>query len=112
MDETKLRELEARVEALGNVSRACIEAGIPRSLYYKWKQVRSAEAGNGGNAVKRHPRRRHPHAASEALVAEVLRLAQAHPDWGCGRIALYLELRKQPLSATTVRKLLRKARVK
>ena len=90
--------LEALVTRLGNVSRACREAGIPRSLYYKWKRSRESEA----------PRRPHPQAAPDAAVNEILRRAAAHPDWGCDRISWWLELRKVSLSATTVQKILRR----
>jgi hypothetical protein len=96
MDDAKMSALDALVASLGNVSRACREAGIPRSLYYKWKR---ASTGNT-------PRRRHPQAAPEAAVLEILRVAGANPEWGCDRIAWWLELRKFNLSATTVQKIL------
>lgn len=98
MDESKLALVEGLVAKLGNVSLACREAGIPRSLYYKWKREDEAPS----------ERRAHPHAAPEAAVREILRAAGTHPEWGCDRIAWWLELRKIPLSATTVQKILRR----
>jgi len=41
-----------RAEALGNVSRACREAGISRALFYRWRQ-RVERYGQDGV----HPRR-------------------------------------------------------
>lgn len=98
MDESRFAKVEELVAKLGNVSLACREAGVPRSLYYKWKGAKEAPA----------ERRAHPHAASEAAVREILKAAGAHPEWGCDRIAWWLELRKIPLSATTVQKILRR----
>lgn len=53
-------------------------------------------------------RRQLPHAEPEATVKEILRLAEAHPDWGGDRISWWLELRKVALSATAVQRSLRR----
>lgn len=98
MDEAGMEALDDLVGRLGNVSRACREAGITRSLYYKWKSARTVPGG----------RRTHPQAASEAAVREILQAAAAHPEWGCDRISWWLELRRIRLSATTVQKILKR----
>ncbi len=52
-----------RAQELGNVSQACREAGISRSLFYRWRQ-RSLAYGSDGL----HPRRTAAVAASNLSV--------------------------------------------
>jgi transposase len=101
MDESKMSALEKLVESLGNVSSACARLGVSRSLYYKWKARRSAEAG-----VKAR-KRRHPQATQDAVRARILEIAIQNPEWGCDRISYFLELKKLFVSGTTVQKILR-----
>ena len=42
-----------RAEQLGNVSRACREAGISRALFYRWRQ-RLERYGQDGVHPRRH----------------------------------------------------------
>jgi hypothetical protein len=46
-----------RAATLGNVSRACREAGISRALFYRWQQRRSS----GSKRTPRYWTRRIPH---------------------------------------------------
>src|SRR5262249_50587223 len=95
-----------RAAAIG-VSTACREAGISRTLFYRW-QTRLAEYGVDGP----HPRRQRarsgprpelpPHAERQ-----ILGLAQAQATWGCRRLAAYLaRWWRLHLAPSTVQRLL------
>ncbi|MDB5106539.1 MAG: integrase, catalytic region [Fibrobacteres bacterium] len=103
MDKERLAELEKRIEESGNVRRACRETGISRSAYYK--HIAGSGEGTIGEAK---PARPHPQAISQALRDGILALSREFPEWGCDRIAFYLELRKERVSASTVQKVLRR----
>jgi transposase-like protein len=108
MHSEKMEELDALVESLGNVSLACKRMGVSRSLYYQWKsdQRQKGLKGIGSDGVA--DMRRHPQATSDGVRKLILELAMQFPEWGCDRIALYMALRKMPVSPTTVQKLLKK----
>jgi transposase InsO family protein len=89
------------------VSAACREAGISRTLFYRW-QGRLARYGVDGL----HPRRQHgrpgpapglpPHAERQ-----ILGLAIAHATWGSRRLAAYLaRWWRLALAPSTVQRLL------
>jgi transposase InsO family protein len=95
-----------RAQELGNVSAACREAGISRTLFYRWRQ-RSTRYGLDGL----HPRRRQaPHGRPVQIAAhverQVLALALAWPTWGCGRLAAHLARSGTRLAPATVQRLL------
>jgi transposase InsO family protein len=97
-----------RAAALG-VSAACREAGISRTLFYRW-QHRLSRYGVDGL----HPRRRQarpgpapqlPPAAERRLLA----VAIAEATWGAARLAAYAQrLWRLRLAASTVQRLLRR----
>jgi transposase len=103
MTKEKWNELLALVNSLGNVSRACKELGVSRSLYYKLQKQFSIEVGG-----KHKVNRRHPQATPENLKKQILDLAIQYPDWGCDKISYYLEILRIRASSTTVQKILRK----
>jgi len=99
-----------RAQALGNVSAACREAGISRTLFYRWRQ-RFERYGPDGL----HPRRRQarPGRAPQTpphLERLVVGWALAWPTWGCGRLAAHLAQQGLArLAASTVQRILRRA---
>ncbi len=58
----------ARAQALGDVTRACKDAGISRTLFYRW--------------------RRRPPRLSVQTERALLALALAWPTWGPARLAV------------------------
>lgn len=97
MDSRKMMQLAERIAAQGNVTAACAEAGIARSVYYRWLK------GQGQASASK---RRHPQAMSDKMIRTVLELAQRHPEWGCDRISHYLMLHKMIMSGTSIQKFL------
>jgi transposase InsO family protein len=103
----RLRMLR-RAEAIG-VSAACREAGISRTLFYRWRQ-RFQRYGPDGL----HPRRlrAQPGPAPQlapAVERRVLAVAIAEATWGAARLAAYAQrLWRLRLAASTVQRLLRR----
>jgi hypothetical protein len=113
METEKMEKLDEAVAASGNVSRACREMGISRSLYYKWKTaVKNGPAGQGepvmDGAGERPPARKHPQTIPDHVESRIRALAGEYPDWGCDRISYFLSLKGNKVSATTVQKILRR----
>ena len=99
-----------RAEQLGNVSRACREAGISRALFYRWRR-RLERYGQDGVHPRRH--RARPGRPVQ-LAAETERLllsvAVSAATWGASRIAAYLQHRWQlRVAPSTVQRALRRA---
>ena len=103
------RHVMQRAQELGNVSAACREAGISRTLFYRWRR-RFEQYGADGlhpRRVAARPGRRPqllPHV--ERLV---LGLALAWPTWGCRRLAAQLSHDRQlRVAPSTIQRLLRR----
>ncbi|MDR7567976.1 MAG: helix-turn-helix domain-containing protein [Armatimonadota bacterium] len=79
----------ARVQALGNVSQACREAGISRTLFYRWRKRYVAYGPDGLHPPRRGPRRGRPPSLSVQVERAILALAW--PTWGPARLAAQLE---------------------
>src|SRR5262245_15829962 len=99
-----------RAHELGNVRAVCEEAGISRTLFYRWR-ARFERYGPDGL----HPRRRQARPGRPPLIAPhiarlVLGLALAWPTWGCGRLSSHLgrEMRVT-LAPSSVQRILRRA---
>jgi transposase InsO family protein len=99
-----------RAHELGSVTAACREAGISRTLFYRWRE-RFEQYGPDGL----HPRRRHARPGRPPQIAPhverlVWGLALAWPTWGCGRLAGHLarEMRLT-LAPSTVQRILKRA---
>jgi transposase InsO family protein len=79
-----------RAAVLGSVTAACQEAGISRTVFYRWRQ-RFERYGADGLHPRRHQAKRGrppvlpPH--TERLIVGV---ALAWPTWGAGRLAAHL----------------------
>jgi transposase len=86
------RRVIQRAQVLGNVSQACREAGISRTVFYRWCQ-RFEQYGPDGL----HPRRRRARPGRPSRLAPtterlILASALAWPTWGCARHAAQLAL--------------------
>jgi transposase InsO family protein len=98
---TRLHVLQ-RAKDLGNVSAACREAGISRSLYYRWRK-RFELYGRDGL----HPRRtaKRPGRRSQLDTTKerrIVAMALAWPTWGPKRLSLQLEREGVVVSPSTV----------
>jgi hypothetical protein len=98
-EERDLQELELLrlVRETGNVTLACRQLGVDRSMYYRAQRRRRAEDGL---------RARSPLAKPLALENKVIALCLEYPDWGCDRLAWYLSLKGDAISSPTVQKIL------
>jgi len=98
---TRLRVLQ-RAKELGNVSAACREAGISRTLYYRWKKRFTLYGMDG-----LHPRRtaarpgRCPQLDS-TKERKIVAMALTWPAWGPRRLSLQLEREGILVSPSTV----------
>src|SRR5688572_23329574 len=92
-----------------NVTTACREAGISRTLFYRW-QHRLALYGVDGL----HPRRRQGRPGPMARLTpvaerQILAVAIAQATWGCRRLAAYMaRWWRLTLAPSTVQRLLRR----
>jgi len=97
-----------RAEELGNVSAACREAGISRTLFYRWKKRFTLYGADG-----LHPRRiaarpgRRPQLDS-TKERKIVAMALSWPAWGPTRLSLQLEREGVVVSPTTVWRALRR----
>jgi transposase InsO family protein len=99
-----------RAAEMGNVSRACRDAGISRTLFYRWRQ-RLERYGQDGVHPRRHRARPgRPVQLAPETERLLLSVAVSAATWGASRIAAYLrhhwQLRVVP---STVQRALRRA---
>lgn len=80
----------ARAHALGNVTQACREVGISRSLFYRWRKRYLAYDPDGLHPHRHGPRRGRPSTLSLEAERAILALALAWPTWGPARLAVQL----------------------
>jgi transposase len=99
-----------RAAQLGNVSRACREAGISRTLFYRWRQ-RLERYGQDGVHPRRHRARPgRPVQLAPETERLLLSVAVSAATWGASRIAAYLRHRWQlRVAPSTVQRALRRA---
>ena len=91
------------------VSAACQEAGISRTLFYRWEK-RLALYGVDGLHPRRHRARPGPQPQlSPHAERQILAVAIAQATWGCRRLAVYLaRWWRLALAPSTVQRLLRR----
>jgi transposase len=99
-----------RAATLGNVSRACREAGISRALFYRWRR-RVERYGQDGVHPRRHRARPgRPVQLAPETERLALSVAVSAATWGASRIAAYLAHRWQlRVAPSTVQRALRRA---
>ncbi|MDR7549670.1 MAG: helix-turn-helix domain-containing protein [Armatimonadota bacterium] len=101
----------ARAQVLGNVSQACREFGISRTLFYRWRRRYLAYGPDGVYPRRWGPRRGRPSGLSAEAERAILALALAQPTWGPARLAVQLA-RPEPggwhLAPVTIYRFLRR----
>ena len=105
----RLRVMQ-RAEELGNVSAVCREAGISRTVFYRWRQRFLRYGADGLHPKRRQARRGRPCSVSLQVERQVLAFALSWPTWGSPRLAAQLaHLFQVRLSPSTVQRILRRA---
>jgi transposase InsO family protein len=79
-----------RADELKNVSAACRELGLSRSLFYRWKQRFERYGPDGLHPRRTRARRGRPPAVPAQVERAVVALALAWPTWGPNRLAVQL----------------------
>lgn len=97
-----------RAEELGNVSAACREAGIARSLYYQLRPRYRRYGPDGLHPTRRRGRPGRPAELDAQVERRILAEALAQPGWGPLRIADQLALRGIRVAPSTVYRALRR----
>ena len=87
---TRLRVLQ-RAQELGNVSAACREAGISRSLYYRWKKRFESYGIDGLHPRRTASRPGRPLQLDSTKERRIVAMALSWPTWGPKRLSLQLE---------------------
>ena len=80
----------ARAQVLGNVSQACREFGISRTLFYRWQRRYLAYGPDGLYPKGPGPRRGRPPTLSVEAERAILAVALAWPTWGPARVSAHL----------------------
>jgi transposase InsO family protein len=97
-----------RAEELGNVSAACREAGISRTLFYRWRKRFTLYGAVGLHPRQTGERRGRPPQLGTVNERQILAMALAWPTWGPQRISLQLARDGFIVSSTTVWRALRR----
>ncbi len=99
-----------RAQVLGNVSQACREAGISRTLFYRWHH-RLERYGLDGVHPRRHRARSgRPVELAPETERLLLSVAVSAGTWGAGRIAAYVGRHwGRRVAPSTVQRALRRA---
>jgi transposase InsO family protein len=97
-----------RAKELGNVSAACREAGISRTLYYRWNKQAALYGHDALHPRRTAARRGRPPRLDSVKERRILALALASPTWGPQRISDQLELEGVTVSPSTIWRALRR----
>ena len=79
-----------RAATLGNVSRACREAGISRTLFYRWRRRQERYGADGVHPRRHRARPGRPAQLPPETERLLLSVAVSAATWGAARIAAYL----------------------
>jgi transposase InsO family protein len=105
----RLRVMRRAIE-LSNVSAACREAGISRTLFYRWQKRFERHGVESLHPRLLRARRGRPPESSPQVEQQVIALALAWPTWGCTRLSAHLEMSgPTKLAPSTVQRILRRA---
>ena len=89
VQQSRLRVI-VRAQQIGNVSKACREFGVSRSLFYRWRKRYLAYGPDGLRPHRDGARRGRPPLLSAQAERAILALAIAWPTWGPLQLALQL----------------------
>jgi transposase InsO family protein len=103
----RLRVL-CRASELGNVSAACREAGISRTVFYRWRKRFVLYGADGLHPRQTGERRGRPPLLSMVDEQKIVATALAWPTWGAGRLSLQLAQQGLVVSPSTVWRALRR----
>lgn len=106
----RLRLFRRAVE-LGNVSAACAEHGVSRSLYYQLRSRYRRYGPDGLHPKHRQGRPGRPPELDAQIERRILAESLAQPAWGPQRISDQLALRGIQVAASTVYRALRRHRL-
>jgi len=113
LDDSILRtrvHVMARAQALGSITAACREAGISRTLFYRWRKRFERYGAEGLHPRRRQARPGRPVQVTPQVERLVVGVALAWPTWGAGRLAAQLARQLQiHLAPSTVHRILRRA---
>jgi transposase-like protein len=101
----------ARAQALGNISQACREFGISRTLFCRWRCRYLAYGSHGLDPKCPEPRRGRSLTLSVEAERTPLAVALAWPTWGPARISSHLARPKHSgwtLAPATIYRFLRR----
>ena len=91
-----------RAKELGNVSAACREAGISRTLYYRWKKHFALYGIDGLHPRRSATRSGRPVQLDTTKERKIVALALSWPTWGTKRLSLQPQREGVVVSPTTV----------
>jgi transposase len=97
-----------RAEALGNVSAACRELGVSRSLYYQLRKRFVRYGPEGLHPKRSRGRRGRPPAIATTTERQVLALSLAWPSFGPQQLSAQLARQGVVVARSTVHRLLRR----
>ena len=97
----RLRILQ-RAQELGNVSAACREAGISRTLFYRWKKRFLLYGADGLHPRRTAARPGRPVQLDTTKERRIVAMALTWPTWGPQRVSDQLRREGVTVSATTV----------
>jgi len=110
VQQTRLRVI-VRAQQIGNVSKACRELGISRSLFYRWRKRYLAYGPDGLRPGHAGGRRGRPPTLSVQAERAILAMAVAWPTAGPLRLAQQLALPEHggwKVAASTIYRLLKR----
>jgi transposase len=97
-----------RAEALGNVSAACRELGVSRSLYYALRKRFVRYGPDGLHPKRQRGRRGRPPAIDATTERQVLALSLAWPSFGPQQLSAQLARQGVIVARSTVHRVLRR----
>jgi len=97
-----------RAGELGNVSAACREAGISRTVFYRWRKRFVLYGADGLHPRQTGERRGSPPLLSMVDEQKIVATVLAWSTWGAGRLSLQLAQQSVVVSPSTVWRALRR----
>ena len=91
-----------RAEELRNISAACREAGISRTLFYRWKKRFTLYGADGLHPRRTAARPGRPVQLDTTKQRRILAMALTWPTWGPQRVSDQLRMEGILVSSTTV----------
>lgn len=97
-----------RAQELGNVSAACRELGVSRSLYYQLRQRFARYGADGLHPTRRRGKPGRPPQLEAVVERQIVALALSWPTWGPRQLSDQLALRGVRVAPSTVYRALRR----